>query len=397
MELTYEKLIQYDLIGEFEKSLLEEGKASLVLDYFNTLQEIRSIDQFIKDSPSFPGSTDKIIRSELVSAIGATLAIEGTTLKTEEIEESFQKAELNEKLRRQEQEAENSRRVYVFLQELVTDCEEKFEYSEQIIKQIHKYFTENIDYPSNTPGDYRGDFQVTFGTPRKKSLCKTRLEVEMAMRKFIDWLNRSESGLLSSNMIVKAIMAHYYLTEIHPFVDGNGRTARALEALVLYVNGINNYCFWSLANFWSTNKDKYIIHLGNIRSTCKPWDYLIWGMKGYLDELNRIKELVLKKVKQLMLIDYANYLLKNKKRQRIKINQRIVDVLHLLIRSGKTPFDKFQSSPEVVALYRSVSTITKYRDFKKMGELKLVGFRKKNDTLYIEPRYQILEQLRYRV
>lgn len=394
MELTYEKLIQYDLIEKFEKSLLEEGKASLVLDYFNTFQEIRSIDQFIKDSPSFPGSTDKIIRSELVSAIGATLAIEGTTLKREEIEESFQKAELNEKLRRQEQEAENSRRVYVFLQELVTDYEEKFEYSEQIIKQIHKYFTENIDYPSNTPGDYRGDFQVTFGTPRRKSLCKTRLEVETAMKKFIDWLNTSESGLLSSNTIVKSIMAHYYLTEIHPFVDGNGRTARALEALVLYVNGINNYCFWSLANFWSTNKDKYIIHLGNIRSTCNTWDYLIWGMKGYLDELNRIKELVLKKVKQLMLIDYANYLLKNKKRQMIKINQRIVDVLHLLIRSGQVPFDKFQSSPEVVALYRNVSTITKYRDFKKMGELGLIGFRK-NDTLYIEPRYQILERLRY--
>jgi Fic family protein len=397
MELTYEKMVQFDLVEELEKSLFERSKATVVTNFFNTLFEIGSVDQFIKESPSFPGSTDKIIRSELVSAIGATLAIEGTTLKKEEIEESFRKANLKEKLRRQEQEAENSRRVYTFLQELVNDYEGKFEYSEQMIKQIHKYFTVGMNYISNTPGEYRGSFQVTFGTPRRESLCKTRAEIEPAIRNFVSWLNKTKTGLLSSNPIVKAIMSHYYLTEIHPFGDGNGRTARALEALVLYENGVNNYCFWSLANFWSTNKDKYIIHLGDIRSTSNPWDFLIWGMKGYLDELKRIKALVLEKVKQLMLIDYANYLLKNKKRQEVKINQRIVDILNLLIRFGRIPFDKLQSSPEVVALYRSVSATTKYRDFKKIAKLGLARFAKQNDVLYIEPNFQILERLRYQV
>jgi Fic family protein len=57
------------------------------------------------------------------------------------------------------------------------------------------------------------------------------------------------------------MMAHYYLTEIHPFVDGNGRAARALEALILNAHGVNDYCFWSWANFWSAHKDQYLLHL----------------------------------------------------------------------------------------------------------------------------------------
>ena len=50
------------------------------------------------------------------------------------------------------------------------------------------------------------------------------------MQGFINWINTPGKGLLSSNAITRSILAHYYLTEIHPFADGNGRTARAFEA-----------------------------------------------------------------------------------------------------------------------------------------------------------------------
>lgn len=397
MDMAFEKLIKFDLIEDLEKSFFRRGNSDSIVCFFNTIQQIQSIDQFIKDAPSFPGSTDKIIRSELVSAIGATLAIEGTRLGEEEIEESFRKADLKESLRRKEQEAENSRIVYQFITDLVTDNKGEFVYTEAMIKQIHKFFTENMNYLGNKPGEYRGEYAATFGEPRRKGLCRTNSEVEVAMQSFIKWLNDQESGPICSNSIVKSIMSHYYLTEIHPFADGNGRTARALEALVLYINGINSYCFWSLANFWSTHKDEYIIHLGNIRNTCNPWDFLIWGMKGYLDEIKRIKARVLKKVKQLMLMDYTKYLLDAKKRHKVKINQRIVDVLRLLVRVDRIPFNKFQVSPEVEALYKNVSAATKYRDFKKMVSEGLIKLEKEGDVFIVEPNYQILEYVIYNV
>jgi len=396
MELTFERLVKFDLVEKLEESLFRKGEKAQITDFFNTMQQIQGADQFIKDSPSFPGSTEKIIRSELVSAIGATLAIEGTILREEEIEESFRKASLKENLERKEQEAENSRMVYKFIIDLVKDNHGQFTYSEKVIKQIHKYFTNNMNYLGNVPGRYR-DFATTFGRPRRNGLCKTRTEVDTAMSGFVNWLNETGSGLLSSNIIIKAILAHYYLAEIHPFADGNGRTARALEALVLYVNGINTYCFWSLANFWSANRDEYIVHLGNIRTTCNPRDFLIWGIKGYLDEIKRIKSIVLKKVKRLMLMDYAKYLLANKKHEKVKINQRIVDVLELLVRSGRIRLNKFQTSPEITALYKKTSSTTKHRDFKQMEILKLVSFVEENKEVFIEPNYQILEFLRYHV
>jgi Fic family protein len=396
MTLNFERLIDFDLTKSKVEDLLRQSDMNEINEFFNTIRKIFSIDRFIKDSPSFPGSTEKIIRNELISAIGATLQIEGTVIGKDEIEESFRKADLNEKLKRKEQEAENSRKVYYFIIEMVINKKEKFIYSEQMIKQIHNLFTQEMDYIGNTPGDYR-NFPVSFGEPSRNGLCKTRTEIDTAMSNFVKWLNKEETDLLNANIIAKSIMAHYYLTEIHPFADGNGRTARALEALILYVNGMNRYCFWSLANFWSRNKGKYIVYLGDICSTQDPWNFLIWGMKGHLEEIKRIKGLVLKKQKQLMFMDYVKYLLDNKKEQKIKISQRIIDILRLLVKSGRVSSSKFLTSPEMSALYRNRTASTRSRDLKKMVVLKLVNIVEEEGKFTIEPNFNILEGLTYNV
>jgi len=393
MALDLEKLSKFDLEKDLEKRLFEDKKQEQIFDFINTFREIRIADQFIKECPSYPRSTQEIIRRELTSVVGGTLAIEGTILREEEIAESFQKAGLQKKLKDKEQEAQNSRKAYKYIIDVVDNHEDEFVYSEEHIKQIHQYLTENVEYVSpNVPGQYR-DLKARFGEPQKYSFCKSKVDIEAIMAKFINWLNKKSSEFLSSNIIVKAMMAHYYLTEIHPFGDGNGRTARAVEALVLYVNKINTYCFWSLANFWSANRDKYLIHLGNIRSTCDPWEFLIWGTKGYLPEVQRIKDLVLKKVKQLMLKDYVSWLLRNK-----KIRPRIFGVLMLSISSGKMPFDKFMSSPEIMTLYAQRELSTRYRDFKKMEKtLGLIRIFKEDGKKFIEPNFQKLETLVYEV
>ncbi len=393
MPLTCENLMKFDLVEKIEEAVVAPD---LMEKFFLLFFQILGIDLFIKDSPAFPGSTDKIIRNELVSAIGATLSIEGTMLDREEIEESFQKAQQGEPLKRKEQEAENSRKVYVFIQDFVSR-NKGFEYSEQLIKQIHKYFTENMNYVSNVPGEYRGDFNVSFGDPRKNSPCRTRSEIEEAMKNFSVWLNVKKNGFLSSNTFVKAMMAHYYLAEIHPFVDGNGRTARALEALILNADGVNDYCFWSWANFWSSHKDQYLEHLHKIRMTLNPTDFILWGLEGYRDEIESIKGKVLKKVKQLMFSDYIHYLLRNRKNEKIKINQRIFDTVQLLIPSGRVPFKKFLSTPQVIALYRSVAESTRIRDFQKMSLAELIKIEKSDNEDFIEANFQILEHLRYSV
>ncbi len=400
MTLNLEKLMNYDLVEDVETKMKDDNNFDIFYEFYNIYQQIITNDKFIRDCPSFPGSTDKILRSELVLSVGATLAIEGTRLTEQEIEESLEKADLNKKLEKKDQEARNSINAYENIRKLVREYRNKHEgefvYSEEHIKNIHRDITENIDYIGNVPGQYR-DINPTFGEPPKKSLCRKKYTVETAMSKLINWLNKEGDGSLSGNPIIKAIMAHYYLTEIHPFGDGNGRTSRAVEALVLYVNGINTYCFWSLANFWSTNRNEYLIRLGNIRATCDPWDFLIWGLNGYLKEIERIKDRVLKKAKRLMLMDYVRWLFENRKLQEPekRINQRIVGILALLTRTGEVPFDKFLSFPELTTLYHKRANSTKYRDFEKMDKLGLISFPTKDKTKYIGPNYKLLEYLEY--
>jgi hypothetical protein len=69
----------------------------------------------------------------------------------------------------------------------------------------------------------------------------------------------------------------------------------------------------------------------------------------------------------------------------------------LLIRAGKIPLIKFQSMPEIQALYKNVSPPTKSRDFKKMSKGELIKIQEENGEKFIEPNYQILDSLRYGV
>jgi len=169
--------------------------------------------------------------------------------------------------------------------------------------------------------------------------------------------------------------------------------------MVLYVNKINNYCFWSLANFWSANRNEYISHLGNIRKTCDPYDFLLWGAKGYLKEVERIKSLVLKKVRQLMFRDYINYLINTNKERPTKqrINKRIFNVLDLLVQTGKIPLEKFRANPSFKALYSKLSEPTPNRDQLKMLALDLVKITTVDDKHFIEPNYEIFNSFEYRV
>jgi hypothetical protein len=390
MGLSYNKLIRFDLLGEADQRFNDNKEKCF--EFLRICEEICATDTFIKDCPSFPGSTKSIIRDEFVSAIGSTLAIEGIVLREEEIKRALQDPSLGDR------HAINSRNVYDYIHNEIRQSKGEFVYKEEHITNIHKLFTTGIDYIGSKPGIYR-DVSASFGEPRRVSLCRNYTDIYKAVSDYIKWLNIKKTGFFTSNPIAIAIMAHYYLAEIHPFGDGNGRTARAVEAMVLYANGINPYCFWSLANFWGAHRAEYFAHLGNIRETCDPLDFIIWGAKGYLEQVKRIKGLVLNKLKCLMLRDYVGWLFKNKKQQKSekKINQRIRDVVFLLTDFGKIPFDKFRASPQYESLYSNKSDSAKSRDLSKMKSLEFVRISATDGKEFIEPNYDILEKVEYKL
>ena len=57
------------------------------------------------------------------------------------------------------------------------------------------------------------------------------------MKGLIAWANSPDAQALDP--VIEAGIAHYEFVRIHPFVDGNGRTARVLATLILYLRGFD--------------------------------------------------------------------------------------------------------------------------------------------------------------
>jgi hypothetical protein len=82
---------------------------------------------------------------------------------------------------------------------------------------------------------------------------KLRGEMEKLMKNLEYGRNGIKEGRISP--IEVAVLAHYHLTRIHPFDDGNGRTSRLIQNLIL-----NNFSYPSTI-IYKGQKDEYCDHL----------------------------------------------------------------------------------------------------------------------------------------
>ncbi len=143
-------------------------------------------------------------------------AIEGNTLTRREtalvIEENITSGSkpLNDYL-----EARNHAKAFEFIYQTAQD---KTPIDEAFVLQIHKIILSGID--DVNAGFYRA---VRVRISGSQTILPNPLKVPDLMADFAKWLVKSPDDALTH-----AIEAHYCLVSIHPFVDGNGRTARLL-------------------------------------------------------------------------------------------------------------------------------------------------------------------------
>jgi len=57
-------------------------------------------------------------------------------------------------------------------------------------------------------------------------------QVATLVEEYLEWFNSEEADEIDP--VLEAGLAHYELVRIHPFVDGNGRTARVMASIVLF-------------------------------------------------------------------------------------------------------------------------------------------------------------------
>lgn len=149
------------------------------------------------------------------------------------------------------------RNAMTYILQLADD--EHFEFHPQLIRSLHFMMLQHsID---KMPGRWRpGEIYVVNEAGERVYAGPDALAVPKLIDELIEYLN----GPSDCHIIVRAAMAHLNLTMIHPFKDGNGRMARALQTMVLAREGIVSPLFSSIEEWLGRNTNAYYDILAEI-------------------------------------------------------------------------------------------------------------------------------------
>lgn len=86
--------------------------------------------------------------------------------------------------------------------------------------------------------------------------------------------------------VIKAVVAHLYLAWIHPFGDGNGRTARLIEFQILTASGVPTPAAHLLSNHYNLTRTEYYRQLDQASGSGGDLlPFLSYAVQGFLDQL----------------------------------------------------------------------------------------------------------------
>jgi len=269
------------------------------------LGECQSKCEHIERVPLRPDTAAQLYRMYLAKGVLATTAIEGNTLSEEEVMQHLQgKLKLPPSRAYLSQEIDNIvHGCNVILQSVAESKLPPISVDE--IRQLNKTVLKDLKlYDNAAAGEIRGH-SVTVGTYRGAP----PEDCEYLLHKLCDWLNGEHfvpsQSFVIGYAILKAVLAHLYLAWIHPFGDGNGRTARLLEFQILITAGVPAASAHLLSNHYNLTRTEYYRRLDQAsRSDDGVLSFITYAVEGLRDGLKQQIETIWK---QQWDITWRNY------------------------------------------------------------------------------------------
>jgi Fic family protein len=199
-----------------------------VLDELDTMR--KELRAHLRSKPRWEG---QFRRSLFAAAIQGSNTIENITISSTDARALVEHAPMSAAADDDTQQAViGYRDAMTYVQQ--TPHMEFFDYSETLLSTVHFMITRY--QPAKWPGRYRvGGIFVSSSDPLEPMYTGPDAELVPAlMHELIEWLR---DGDLDAPPYARAAMAHLNLVAIHPWRDGNGRTARALHTLIMARTG----------------------------------------------------------------------------------------------------------------------------------------------------------------
>ena len=339
-----------------EASTIFQPKFTYTHQIVNNLIKITQARELILNAKIIPKWDVSLRRDALIRSAHSSTAIEGNKLTLEEVSELA----LGRKImavRKETQEVLN----YLNVLQNIQDYQNDGKVTGKLLLKLHKDITkETLDIKSDE-GNYR-KVQVIVGNKFTGEVVFTPPKTEdvpKLTKALLGWINQE----IELHPALIAGLSHYEFVRIHPFVDGNGRTARALAALILYIRDFDIKRFFTLDDYYDSDRKAYYTALKSVdRNTLDTTQWIEYFTDGVLISINEVK----KKILSLSI---------KKSGPQIALTEKQMKIMEKIVTNGKI------TSKEIQEMFK-ISRQAVHKELQKMIESGIIEPRGEGKAVY---------------
>jgi Fic family protein len=351
-----------------------------------SLGECQSKCEHIARVPLRPDTSERLFKVYLAKGALASSAIEGNTLTEQQVLEHLEgRLELPPSQRYLQKEVDNIIKV---CNEILTHIPTGtgLDLDSDRIKRINAQVLDGLPLPDYVvPGTLR-TYPVTVGSYRGVP----PEDCEFLLDRLCQWLSSDpftpRPGYEIATAILKSIVAHLYMAWIHPFGDGNGRTARLIEFQILISSGVPAPAAHLLSNHYNQTRTEYYRQL--VQASSSGGDimpFVLYAVQGFLDGLKSQLDLIWEQEWDITWRNYVHELL-GREPGRTATRRRHL-ALDLSRKNQAVPIAEIpQISPRMAKEYANKTQKTITRDLKELikrgvAEKTAIGYRAKKEII----------------
>ncbi len=218
-------------------------------------------------------------RKSRIKSIHSSLAIENNQLSLFQVEDVINgKFVIGEQ--KDIQEVKNAYKAY-------EEIEKVNPYSVEDLKKIHGILTFLVEkdagkFRNHGEAVYDGDIEIFMSPPHKL--------VPSLMDNLFNWMNQVKDTI---NPLILSSIFHYEFVFIHPFYDGNGRTARLWQTVILS-HWEKAFTYLPIESMIKKNQEEYYVAIQNCNRAGESTEFIEFMLKmidNTIDEMNNSKEM----------------------------------------------------------------------------------------------------------
>jgi Fic family protein len=309
----------------------------------------------------------------LAKGVHATTAIEGNTLSEEQVRDRIiKKTPL----------PESKEYLGIEIDNIVQACND---IGEEVLNgnAVHLTVEQIKKFNSMTLHDLPLDEDVVPGEFRRHSVVVANYRgapwegIDYLIERMCQWLNDEikppDPELSIGFAVIRSIMAHLYIAWIHPFGDGNGRTARLVEFQILLSGSVPSIAAHLLSNFYNQTRTEYYRQLDLAsKSPEGPVHFLVYAVRGLRDALDEQIQWIRAHQWEVAWRDYVYEKFRGMKGEAVERRRLIALELANALPPNVSISQLKRLTPDIAILYANKTDKTLTRDVNELKKMKLL-------------------------